>query len=306
MARLPGHGGQQQRAAGDGFTMMLGISEADEQAPPVVDQRNSPCEQPAACEVLRREAAPAPLVFQLVERVLAIRPIAIQLTQGQDLVVQRRDQRRSPRGSADRNVSAVTDCDTAIVAPRAGARIETAPVAACRSSPRVAPPRERGSKRDHRGHVAGSSPSRTLPRSACGCAGSPQRRSNGQAAAAADQRRRPRLARLDPGAELARQNSAAIDRGGAGCAAARLNTSSSMAARGVATASRPPPALYGRGRRGLWRRLQRQCRRGRVSASHGKRSSIRDRASRPGFRPPGRRAGCSLAWCAGRGALCGA
>ena len=45
---------------------------------------------------------------------------------------------------------------------------------------------------------------------------------------------------------------------------------------------------------------------GRVSASQGKRSSIRDRSSRPGFRPPGRRAGRSRAWCAGRGAWCGA
>src|SRR3954467_5378615 len=69
------------------------ISQTHEQAPPIVDQSNAASEQPAALQVLCREPAPAPLVFQFVEPVLAVRPIAIQLTQGQNFAVQRGDQR---------------------------------------------------------------------------------------------------------------------------------------------------------------------------------------------------------------------
>src|SRR3954469_19681263 len=58
------------------------IGQTHEQAPPIVDQSNDASEQPAALQVLCREPAPAPLVFQFVEPVLAVRPIAIQLTQG--------------------------------------------------------------------------------------------------------------------------------------------------------------------------------------------------------------------------------
>src|SRR5512133_588932 len=69
--------------------MMLRISEAHEQAPPIVDQRHTARQQPAAFEIMRGEATPAPLVLQLIERVLAICPIAIQLTERQDLAVER-------------------------------------------------------------------------------------------------------------------------------------------------------------------------------------------------------------------------
>src|SRR3954451_14985659 len=69
------------------------ISQTHEQAPPIVDQSNAASEQPAALQVLCREPAPAPLVLQFVEPVLAVRPIAIQLTQGQNFAVQRGDQR---------------------------------------------------------------------------------------------------------------------------------------------------------------------------------------------------------------------
>ncbi len=44
-------------------------------------------------QILRREATPAPLVLQFIEDVLAIGPVAIQLTQGRDFVLQRRHQR---------------------------------------------------------------------------------------------------------------------------------------------------------------------------------------------------------------------
>jgi hypothetical protein len=48
--------------------MMLRIGEAHEQAPPIVDQRHTARQQPAAFEIMRGEAAPPPLVLQLVER----------------------------------------------------------------------------------------------------------------------------------------------------------------------------------------------------------------------------------------------
>src|SRR5689334_20322892 len=93
MVGSPRQRGEQQRPAGDRFTMMLRIGEAHEQAPPVVDQRHTARQKPAAFEILRRETAPAPLVLQLVERVLAVCSIAIQLTEGQDLAVERGHQR---------------------------------------------------------------------------------------------------------------------------------------------------------------------------------------------------------------------
>src|SRR5260370_37886894 len=69
--------------------MVLRSREEQEQAPPVVDQRQNARQQTAAFEIMRGEAAPTPLVLQLVERVLAVCPIAVQLTERQDLAVER-------------------------------------------------------------------------------------------------------------------------------------------------------------------------------------------------------------------------
>ena len=89
---LPRDGGQQQRPAGDRLAMMLADRRAGRTGSTSC-RSAPPCgEQPAACQILRGEAAPAPLVLQLVERVLAVGPIAIQLPERQDLVVQRGDQ----------------------------------------------------------------------------------------------------------------------------------------------------------------------------------------------------------------------
>src|SRR6187399_3007093 len=101
--------------------MMLRIGEAHEQAPPVVDQRHTARQQPAAFEIMRGETAPAPLVLQLVEGVLAVCPIAIQLTERQDLAVERGHQRgvfpdlaiRPDLGKAEPRLSgiaAIDDC----------------------------------------------------------------------------------------------------------------------------------------------------------------------------------------------------
>src|ERR1700716_3127590 len=73
--------------------MMLRIGEAHEQAPPVVYQRHTARQQPAAFEIMRGEAAPAPLVLQLVERVLAVCPITIQMTERQNSAVEGGHQR---------------------------------------------------------------------------------------------------------------------------------------------------------------------------------------------------------------------
>jgi hypothetical protein len=71
---------------------MLGIGQTGEQAPPVVDQCHCAGEQPITRQVLGREPAPAPLVLQLIEHVFRVGPIAVQLPERQDLVVQRGDQ----------------------------------------------------------------------------------------------------------------------------------------------------------------------------------------------------------------------
>src|SRR5260370_18424977 len=89
MVGSPRQSGEQERQAGYRLTMMLRIGQAHEQAPPVVDQRHTARQQPAAFEIMRGEAAPTPLVLQLVERVLAVCPIAVQLTERHDLAVER-------------------------------------------------------------------------------------------------------------------------------------------------------------------------------------------------------------------------
>src|SRR5438105_12389975 len=89
MAGLPADGLEQQWPTGDGFAMMIGVGKTDEQVPPVEHQRDAAGHQAAALEVAGGEAAPAPLVLQLVEAVLAIGAVAIELTESQNLVVER-------------------------------------------------------------------------------------------------------------------------------------------------------------------------------------------------------------------------
>ena len=73
--------------------MAIRVGQAPEQRPPIVGQRHDAGHQPAACQIVRREAAPTPLVLQLVEGVLAIATIAIELAQRDDLGLRRRHQR---------------------------------------------------------------------------------------------------------------------------------------------------------------------------------------------------------------------
>src|SRR5258708_31849902 len=92
VAGLSADGVKQQWPTGDRFAMMIGVGEPHEQVPPVEDQRDVACYQTAALEVAGREAAPAPLVFQLVEAVLAIGAVAIELAERKNLAVERGDQ----------------------------------------------------------------------------------------------------------------------------------------------------------------------------------------------------------------------
>src|SRR5262249_60528489 len=69
--------------------MLIGIGQPDKQAPPVVDQRHAGGQQTATSQILGCEAAPAPMVLQLIKRVLAIRTVPVELAQGEDFAVQR-------------------------------------------------------------------------------------------------------------------------------------------------------------------------------------------------------------------------
>src|SRR5215475_11221030 len=92
MAGLPADGLKQQWPAGDRFAMMMGVGQAHEQIPPVEEQRDHARNQAAALEVTGREAAPAPLVLQFIENVLAVGTIAIKLTDRKDLAIERGDE----------------------------------------------------------------------------------------------------------------------------------------------------------------------------------------------------------------------
>src|SRR5271157_2350360 len=84
-----GDGMQEQWPAGDGLHMPVRLDQPNEDAPPVVKQRDHARGEPATSKVLRDEAAPAPLVLQLVENILAIAAIAIQLAKTRELLVER-------------------------------------------------------------------------------------------------------------------------------------------------------------------------------------------------------------------------
>src|SRR5215470_14180074 len=80
---------KQQWPARDRFAMMIGVSQAHEQVPPIEDQRDVACHQTAALEIACRKASPAPLVLQLIEGILAISAVAIELAESKNLAVER-------------------------------------------------------------------------------------------------------------------------------------------------------------------------------------------------------------------------
>src|SRR5580693_2023597 len=78
----PSHPTQQGRPAGDRLPMMVSIVKTDVEVPPVVDQRDQIGHQAAGSQLLRREAVPTPLVFELIVDVLCIGSFPIKTRQG--------------------------------------------------------------------------------------------------------------------------------------------------------------------------------------------------------------------------------
>jgi len=66
--------------------MPVGLGETRKNVPPVIEQRDKTCSQAATREVVRGEAAPAPLVFQLVENIFRIAAISVQLVNAGELL----------------------------------------------------------------------------------------------------------------------------------------------------------------------------------------------------------------------------
>jgi len=72
--------------------MPVRLNQTDEDAPPIIEQRDHARGKPAPGKVLCDEAAPAPLVFQFIENIFVIAAIAIQLAVARELLA-----KRSPR-----------------------------------------------------------------------------------------------------------------------------------------------------------------------------------------------------------------
>ena len=81
---LPGHAMQEKGAAGYGLGMFFGASQADKQAPPVINQGDEAACQAAPFEVFGGKSTPAPLVFQFVKTVFTVGPITIELGNGEN------------------------------------------------------------------------------------------------------------------------------------------------------------------------------------------------------------------------------
>jgi hypothetical protein len=79
MPDRPAHTGQQQGAARDRLHLGAKLGCPALPTPPVVHQPHGPGAALAALDALGREAAPAPLVIQLIKAVLAIGPVPVKL-----------------------------------------------------------------------------------------------------------------------------------------------------------------------------------------------------------------------------------
>src|SRR5436305_14726206 len=80
---------QQQRATGDRLAVMVRIGQTHEEVPPVEDEGDNACHDPAARQVVGGKSAPAPVVLQLVEAVLTISAVAVKLPNRENLGLQR-------------------------------------------------------------------------------------------------------------------------------------------------------------------------------------------------------------------------
>ena len=89
MTHALGDGMQQQRSAGDGFSVPIRLGQTNENVPPIIKQRDHARRQATACEILRDEAAPAPLILQFVENILSVSAVAIELAEAPHLLDER-------------------------------------------------------------------------------------------------------------------------------------------------------------------------------------------------------------------------
>jgi hypothetical protein len=72
----------------------LGSASRTKMFPPVVKQPKQPGREPATGKIVRRVAAPTPLVLHLVENILSVAPVAIELTERLGVFIERGDQNR--------------------------------------------------------------------------------------------------------------------------------------------------------------------------------------------------------------------
>src|SRR6267154_2285941 len=82
-------GGEEGGATGERLAVMVRIGQTHEQVPPVEDEGDNACHDPAARQVVGGKAAPAPMVLQLVEAVLTISPVPVKLPNRENLGLQR-------------------------------------------------------------------------------------------------------------------------------------------------------------------------------------------------------------------------
>jgi hypothetical protein len=92
MRRQPPHDLLRRRPRGLRLAVPFRVDRPAEDVPQVGHQRDQRGHDAAAFQRLRREAAPSPLVLHLVEDVLAVSPVAIELGERKDLVVEVRHQ----------------------------------------------------------------------------------------------------------------------------------------------------------------------------------------------------------------------
>ena len=69
--------------------MPVRFGQTNEDVPPIVEQRDEARGEAAARQIMRREAAPTPLVLQFVENILRVAAIAIELAKAGEVLDER-------------------------------------------------------------------------------------------------------------------------------------------------------------------------------------------------------------------------
>src|SRR5437870_12804529 len=88
---------QQQRATGDRIAVMVRIGQTHEEVPPVEDQRDNACHDPAARQVVGGISAPAPMLQQLGEAIITMSPLPATRPNCKTLILPRGHKNRTFR-----------------------------------------------------------------------------------------------------------------------------------------------------------------------------------------------------------------